>query len=261
MCIVNMPQETYWQSSGGVLSVNPLKTDFDVLSILASTPRNKYAHVYLQEIVDEHLLDLNAEIIRDVEIFEHVEIVRNVETNIPSDVETVRNTVRSTDLFYREEDTNYVGSESEKSDSPFEDSDNDLVDDDLICEVLIGVGRDIPGFKVGSTEDSDEGVESEAETESLHSACDSETEAEKTRFSKFNSSVDIENPKYLKKGLLFSDQKVIKASLKQYAMKNRFNLRPKVNDSARVQVVGKNGCTWMVWESEMHPKDKTDSTW
>ncbi|KAL4362749.1 hypothetical protein GQ457_04G007640 [Hibiscus cannabinus] len=256
----NSPQEIYWQSPGGVLSVNPLKTDSDVLSMLATMPRNKYAHVYLQEIVDELLPDSNAEIIRDAEISEHVETVRNeetvrnVKTELPIDAETVRNvetelpidaeTVRNTESEQSEsedEDTDYVGSESEQSASPFEDNDNDLVDDDLVCDVQVGVGRDIPGFRTCSSEDSDEGVNSEAETESLHSACDSETEVERNRFPEFNSVVDIENPKF-KKGLLFSDQKIFKTALKQYAVKNKFNIRLKVNDSARVQAVCKDGC-------------------
>ncbi|KAK8614013.1 hypothetical protein V6N13_122392 [Hibiscus sabdariffa] len=215
----NSPQEIYWQSPGGVLSVNPLKTDSDVLSMLATMPRNK-----------------------------------NVETELPIDAETVRNTESE------DEDTDYVGSESEQSDSPFEDSDNDLVDDDLVCDVQVGVGRDIHGFRTCSSEDSDEGVDSEVETESLHSACDSETEVERNRFPEFNSVVDIENPKF-KKGLLFSDQKIFKAALKQYAVKNRFNIRLKVNDSARVQAVCKDGCPWMVWASKMYPKDKTNKTW
>ncbi|KAK8618023.1 hypothetical protein V6N13_080922 [Hibiscus sabdariffa] len=227
----NSPQEIYWQSPAGVLSVNPLKTDSDVLSMLATMPRNKYANVYLQEIVDEQLPDLNAEIIRDAEISEHVETVRNVETELPIDAETVRNvetelpidaeTVRNTESEQSEsedEDTDYVDYESEQSDSPFDDSDNDLVDDDLVCDVQMGVGRDIPGFRACSSEDSDEGVDSEVETESLHSECDSETEVERNRFPEFNSVVDIENPKF-KKGLLFSDQKIFKAAVKQYAVK------------------------------------------
>ncbi|KAK8617871.1 hypothetical protein V6N13_080776 [Hibiscus sabdariffa] len=192
-------------SYGGVLSVNPLKTDSDVLSMLATMPRNKNTESEQSESEDE--------------------------------------------------DTDYVGSESEQSDSPFEDSDNDLV-----CDVQVGVGRDIPGFKTCSSEDSDEGVDSEAETESLHSACDSETEVERNRFPEFNSAVDIENPKF-KKGLLFSDQKIFKAALKQYAVKNMFNIRLKVIDSARVQAVCKDGCPWMVWASKMYPKDKTNKTW
>ncbi|KAL4273235.1 hypothetical protein GQ457_13G011300 [Hibiscus cannabinus] len=189
------------QSPGGVFSVNPLEKDSDALSMLASTSRNKYAYVYLQEIVDEHLPDSNVEIIRDAEIFEHVDTVKNVETNIPSDVETVRNvetnipsdaeavrnTVRCTYFFDNEhEDTNYVGSESEQSNNPFEDI----------------VGRDITGFRTSSTEDSDEGVESEAETKSLHGACDSETEAEKTKFPKFNNSVHIKKSFFIKKMLM-----------------------------------------------------------
>ncbi|KAK8708281.1 hypothetical protein V6N13_059325 [Hibiscus sabdariffa] len=196
---------------------------------------------------------------KDAEVSEHVETVRSVEIELAIDAETVRNT-ESEQSDSEDENTNYVGSESEQSDSPFEDSDNDLVDDDLVCDVQVSVGRDIPGFRASSSEDSDGGVDSEAETKSLHIACDFETEVERNIFPKFNSAVDIENPKF-KKGLLFSYQKIFKAAMKQYAVKNMFNIRLKVNDSARVQAVCNDGYLWMVWASKMHPKDKNDNTW
>ncbi|KAK8694360.1 hypothetical protein V6N13_071914 [Hibiscus sabdariffa] len=113
----NRPQEIYWQSPCGVLSVNPLKTDSDVLSMLATMPRNKYAHVYLQEIVGEQLPDSNAEISEHVETVMNEETVRNVETELPNDVETVRN-IESEQSDSEDEDTDYVGSEIEQSYSP-----------------------------------------------------------------------------------------------------------------------------------------------
>ncbi|KAK8573350.1 hypothetical protein V6N13_100152 [Hibiscus sabdariffa] len=102
--------------------------------------RNKYAHVYLKEIVDEHLPDSNVEISIHVETVRNVKIVRNVETKLPIDAETVKNT-ESEQSDSEDEDTYYVCSESEQFDSPIEDNDNDLVDDDLLCDVQVGVGK------------------------------------------------------------------------------------------------------------------------
>ena len=44
----------FWKSSKGALSndvVRPLKTDFDVVNMVATLPRNHHIHVYLEDRV------------------------------------------------------------------------------------------------------------------------------------------------------------------------------------------------------------------
>ncbi|KAK8659317.1 hypothetical protein V6N13_029523 [Hibiscus sabdariffa] len=267
--------EMYWQEPCGVLKLTPVKIDYDVLSMLGGMPRSKYVHVYLQEIVEELMDECNvwnvgiSEKVGNAETIGTDLIDRDVEIDRTDFSETVRNAETVRTFFFSEsedEDANYVTSESEHSGSPFKDSDNDIVDDndveedDEVCDVPVGVGRDIPKFTVASNEGIDEETYSEAEIESLHSASDSEREGERRRFPEFNSGVDIENPQF-KKGLLFPDQKVIKTAVKQYAVKNKYNLRLKVSDSARLQVVCMDGCPWMIWASRLNPKDSNDNTW
>ncbi|KAK8559884.1 hypothetical protein V6N13_016617 [Hibiscus sabdariffa] len=195
--------------------------------MLTGMPRNKYVHVYLQEIVEKLMPECDvgnvgiSEKVKNVETIEVDLTYRNVETERTFFSGTVRNveTVRTDFSKSEDEDANYVASESEHSDSPFEDSENDIVDDDEIFDVSVEVGRDIHGFIVGLNEETDEETDSEAETESLYSESDSEIERRKRRFPEFNSGVDIENPQF-RKGLLFPDQKVIKTAVKQYAVKN-----------------------------------------
>ncbi|KAK8713699.1 hypothetical protein V6N13_148910 [Hibiscus sabdariffa] len=62
-----------------------------------------------------------------------------------------------------------------------------------VCHVPVRVGRDILGFRVGSNEGTNEDTYSEAETESLHSASDSETERKRRRFPEFNSDMILES--------------------------------------------------------------------
>ncbi|KAK8643561.1 hypothetical protein V6N13_012850 [Hibiscus sabdariffa] len=206
----NESVEMYWQEPCGILKLTPLKTDYDVLSMLASMPRSKYLHVYLQEIVEELMPECD---VGNVGISKNVETIgvdltdRNAETDMTFFSETVRNaeTIRTDFSESKDKDADYVASESEHSDSPFEDSENDIVDeDDEVCDVPVGVGRDIHGFTVGSNEETDEEKDSEAETELLHIASDSETERKKRRFPEFNSGVDIENPQF-RKSLIFPD--------------------------------------------------------
>ncbi|KAK8690434.1 hypothetical protein V6N13_073967 [Hibiscus sabdariffa] len=61
--------------------------------------------------------------------------------------------------------------------------------------------------------------------------------------------------------MIFSHQSVIKAAMKQYVVLNGYNVRLKVNDSRRLQVVCKAGCPWMIWASRLHPKDINETTW
>ncbi|KAL4361873.1 hypothetical protein GQ457_04G014390 [Hibiscus cannabinus] len=71
------------------------------------------------------------------------ETVRNSET-VGSATGPGRGGYRTDFSESEDEDANYVAFESEYFDSPFEDSDNDIVDDDEVCDVP--VGRDWEGY-------------------------------------------------------------------------------------------------------------------
>ncbi|KAK8716728.1 hypothetical protein V6N13_044030 [Hibiscus sabdariffa] len=117
----------------------------------------------LEEIVEELMPECDvgnvgiSEKVKNVKTIEVDLTYRNAETERTFFSETVRNaeTVRTYFSESEDEDANYVASESEHSDSPFEDSENDIVDDD-VCDVPVEVGRDIHGFTVGSNEETDE---------------------------------------------------------------------------------------------------------
>ncbi|KAK8696207.1 hypothetical protein V6N13_001344 [Hibiscus sabdariffa] len=151
--------------------------------------------------------------------------------------ECVRNDGSGSD----DEESEYIASDNQDSDSdsPLEDSDNDLADgDDELCNVHVAVGRAILGFSAGTRNDNEEN-ESETESngsDSLHSASDSEKDCKKARWPEFNSETDLANPQF-RKGLIFSDQSVIKAAVRQYEVLNRYNVKLKVNDSKRLQDV------------------------
>ncbi|KAK8681383.1 hypothetical protein V6N13_053787 [Hibiscus sabdariffa] len=57
------------------------------------------------------------------------------------------------------------------------------------------------------------------------------------------------------------ERRVLHSKVKQYAVLNEYNVRLKVNDSRRLQVVCKVGCPWMIWASRLHPKDINETTW
>ncbi|KAK8631685.1 hypothetical protein V6N13_028467 [Hibiscus sabdariffa] len=177
----------------------------------------------------------NAKTVRSVENVRNAETVRIDET--VRNVENVRidETVRTYETVGNEtefddenssEDDDYVVSDHEDSDSPLEDSENDLANsDDEVCDVhvgvCIGVGRDIPGFSAAV-----------GESEEMDNESDSDGS-----------------------GLLHS------ATVKQYVVLNEYNVRLKVNDSRRLQVVCKAGCPWMIWASRLHSKDINETTW
>ncbi|KAL4308358.1 hypothetical protein GQ457_01G018380 [Hibiscus cannabinus] len=276
------PYNLYWQKPGGILKVSPLRTDSDMLTMLGALPRQKYIHVYIEENVG-HLVDTNEDeiawidehetvwfdaddnvdnTVRNAETVRSVEIVRNAETvRIDETVRNVENvrideTVRTDETVGSEaefddenssEDDDYVVSDHEDSDSPLEDSENDLADSgDKVCDGL------------GENEEMDNESDIDG-SDLLHSASESETdEKKKNKMPEFNS--ETKNPKF-KKGMVFSHQSVIKAAVKQYVVLNGKNVRLKVNDSRRLQIVCKAGCPWMIWASRLHPKDINETTW
>ncbi|KAL4348850.1 hypothetical protein GQ457_17G019440 [Hibiscus cannabinus] len=205
------PYNLYWQKPGGILKVSPLRIDSDMLTMLGALPRQKYIHVYIEENVG-HLVDTNEDeiawidehetvwfdaddnvdnTIRNAETVRSVEIVRNAETvRIDETVRNVENvrideTVRTYEIVGIEaefddenssEDDDYVVSDHKDSDSPLEDSENDLADSgDEVCDVHVGVGvgvgRDIPGFSAAVGENEEMDNESDIDgSDLLHSA-------------------------------------------------------------------------------------------
>ncbi|KAL4386600.1 hypothetical protein GQ457_09G006940 [Hibiscus cannabinus] len=265
-----VPHEIFWQEPGDRLKVNLLTTDNDVLTMLDSMPRNKYVHVYIQEVV-EPIAEANLETGIEQNIFTRID--EETEQNIPAgiDDETDQNIeteiVGETEHNYEIGEDHYSvnveedseGSEYVASDSEIEDSDNDLTDDEL-CDVDVEIGKDLPGFTVGLTVESEDDECDSKDSDSLHSADDSVADDRRRRYHEFNSEVDLENPQF-RKGLVFADQKIIKAAVREYGVRNRYNVRLKVNDSKRLQAVCKDGCPWMLWASRVSPKDSTNTSW
>ncbi|KAL4355209.1 hypothetical protein GQ457_06G006110 [Hibiscus cannabinus] len=265
-----VPHEIFWQEPGDRLKVNLLTTDNDVLTMLDSMPRNKYVHVYIQEVV-EPIAEANLETGIEQNIFTRID--EETEQNIPVgiDDETDQNIeteiVGETEHNYEIGEDHYSvnveedseGSEYVASDSEIEDSDNDLTDDEL-CDVDVEIGKDLPGFTVGLTVENEDDECDSKDSDSLHSADDSVADDRRRRYHEFNSEVDLENPQF-RKGLVFVDQKIIKAAVREYGVRNRYNVRLKVNDSKRLQAVCKDGCPWMLWASRVSPKDSTNTSW
>ncbi|KAK8540585.1 hypothetical protein V6N13_027104 [Hibiscus sabdariffa] len=265
-----VPHEIFWQEPGDRLKVNLLITDNDVLTMLDSMPRNKYVHVYIKEVV-EPIAETNLETGIEKNIFTRID--EETEHNIPAgiDDETDQNIetgiVDETEQNYEIGEDHYSvnveedskGSEYVASDSEIEDSDNDLTDDEL-CDVDVEIGKDLPGFTVGLTVENEDDECDSKDSDSLHSADNSVTDDRRRRYHEFNSEVDLENPQF-RKGLVFADQKIIKVAVREYGVRNRYNVRLKVNDSKRLQAVCKDGCPWMLWASRVSPKDSTNTSW
>ncbi|KAK8616093.1 hypothetical protein V6N13_017657 [Hibiscus sabdariffa] len=219
------PHNMYWKQPWGMLKITPLKTEIDVLSMLGCLPRNKYVHVYIEE---------------------------NVRQNDATENNSEPAWIDEDETFWFD-DVDIIDSASDNQDSDYdsllEDSDNDLADgDDEVCNVVVAVSRDIFGFSAGTRNDNEE---NESETESngsnsLHSASDSETDCKKARWPEFNSETDLANPRF-RKGLIFSDQSVIKAAVRQYGVLNRYSVKLKVNDSKRLQVICKEATYLEKW--------------
>ncbi|KAK8627531.1 hypothetical protein V6N13_135140 [Hibiscus sabdariffa] len=95
------------------------------------------------------MVDVVDNSVRNVETIRNDESVRNC--GIVRSVEYVKNDDNSRD----DEESEYIAYDNQDSDSvcPLEDNDNDMADgDDEVCDVHVGVGRDIPRFNADKKE-------------------------------------------------------------------------------------------------------------
>ena len=91
-------------------------------------------------------------------------------------------------------------------------------------DVLYGV-RGIGG------EDVNENWSEYAPSGSLHSVHESDSD-DVSQWPKFNNQTDMRDP-HFKKGMLFSNKEVLKEVIRQYDIKNRYNLKLKRNDKKK----------------------------
>ncbi|KAK8655126.1 hypothetical protein V6N13_107717 [Hibiscus sabdariffa] len=175
--------------------------------MLGTSPMQNYINVYIEEKL-RHLVDTNEDeiawtdedetvwfdagdnvdsTIRNAEISRNDETVRNVGNVRIDETDNIDETVRTYETVGNEtefddenssEDDDYVVFDHEDSDSPLEDSENDLADSgDEVCVVHVGVGVgvgvgwDIPGFSTAMGENEEMDNESDSDGSNLlHSA-------------------------------------------------------------------------------------------
>ena len=75
---------------------------------------------------------------------------------------------------------------------------------------------------------------------SLHSVHESDSD-DVSQWLEFNIETEMRNP-YFKKDMLFSNSEVLKDAIRQYGIKNRYNMKLERNDKKRVKVVCKVCC-------------------
>ncbi|KAK8577017.1 hypothetical protein V6N13_122014 [Hibiscus sabdariffa] len=54
---------------------------------------------------------------------------------------------------------------------------------------------------------------------------------------------------------------VLKEAIKMYGIKNRYSVKLKRNDSKRIQVTCKRGCTWVLWATPINGENPNIGTW
>ncbi|KAE8680401.1 hypothetical protein F3Y22_tig00111390pilonHSYRG00043 [Hibiscus syriacus] len=150
-------------------------------------------------------------------------------------------------------DSEYEAPQISSDESDFSGSDNDFENSKLeLCDLNTEVESD--EMKVVS--DSEDG-----NSDSLYSVDESDGDGshKKPRHPEFNTTTDITNLK-LKIGLIFINKKILRAAIRMYAIKNRYNVKFRRNDNTRIQVRCKAGFPWVLWASPLAPKDPSDGT-
>ncbi|KAK8549823.1 hypothetical protein V6N13_055389 [Hibiscus sabdariffa] len=279
--------KVFWQLTDKPIEVKQLKNDGDVIKMVSNLPRDHYVHLYLEEVVgfsetkmdepglgeaeidepdlgeaemnepdigepemDEHEMDEPE--LGELEMDEHV--MDEPELGEPG-MDEHESEVRL-EFESDSKDEEYVaGSESSSAVSSFSDRENEIVSsEDEVDEesnVNVGLGND------------EVDVQSESgHSDSLHNVgeADSDGAQSKPRFPEFNRKTDMSNPT-LKVGLIFANKTALKEAIKMYGIKNRYSVKLKRNDSKRIQVTCKSGCTWVLWATPINGEDPNTGTW
>ncbi|KAK8705818.1 hypothetical protein V6N13_049407 [Hibiscus sabdariffa] len=264
--------KVFWQLVDKPIEVKQLKNDGDVMEMVSNLPRDHYVHLYLEEVVgfsetkmdepglgeaeiDEPGLgeaEMDEPDIGEPEMDEHV--MDEPELGEP-EMDEHESEVRLESESDSEDEEYVARSESSSAVSSFSDRENEIVssEDEVDEESNVNVG-------LGSDEVD---VQSESgHSDSLHSVgeADSDGAQSKPRFPKFNRKTDMSNPT-LKVGLIFANKAVLKEAIKMYGIKNRYSVKLKRNDSKRIQVTCKSGCTWVLWVTPINGEDPNTGTW
>ncbi|KAK8661611.1 hypothetical protein V6N13_091209 [Hibiscus sabdariffa] len=236
----------YWKQPGVKLIAKPLRIDSDVISMLATMPKQKQLHVYLEEIVPEiEGVDITGAIPNE-----------NLETEEEDDEE-------EDDV---EEDEDYVVDEVEETDndSGFENSDNDMPNEVCVEEVDYETLMMEMEFGKEKKENEPHLNDNDSGSDSLHSLSGNESDEDDRKkppkCPEFNAEVDMANPQF-KKGMKFSGKEILKEAIREYGIKSRHDVRFKRIDKGSMNVICKENCPWYIWASKVDPKDPTNHTW
>ncbi|KAK8623588.1 hypothetical protein V6N13_118471 [Hibiscus sabdariffa] len=274
--------KVFWQLADKPIEVKQLKTDADFMEMVSNLPRDHYVHLYLEEVVgfsetkmdepglgevemDEPGLgeaemdepdigepEMDETELGELEMDEHV--MDEPELGEP-EMDEHESEVRLESESDSEDEEYVAGSESSSAVSSFTGRENEIVssEDEVDEESNVNVG-------LGSDEVD---VQSESgHSDSLHivGEADSDGAQSKPRFPEFNRKTDMSNPT-LKVGLIFANKIVLKEAIKMYGIKNRYSVKLKRNDSKRIQVTCKSGCTWVLWATPINGEDPNTGTW
>ncbi|KAL4339649.1 hypothetical protein GQ457_08G016010 [Hibiscus cannabinus] len=206
---------------------------------MVNSPRNRHMHVFLEEEVvalKPHIEttrnELDQPVRTDTDI--RTKSVEPVTTKTDIRIESVEPVTTETDVRTKleddSEDLDYVFVDSTDCDSGFEESDNDMTDEEGFArDVNVGINHEMDinnlindllgGLPAITLDDENVGFDE------LHSASDSDSNSEFTKIRKvrcleLNVESDSLNPQFEKR-MIFGDKDTLKHSFRQYGIKNR----------------------------------------
>ena len=98
--------------------------------------------------------------------------------------------------------------------------------------------------------DADDWVKKALNDDDTRSINNSEDEDERVRCLEFNEKTGMSNPQ-LCKSMKFPNEKVFRATLREYAVKKPVDIKFKLNENTKVSVHYKYECGWKVYASQI----------
>nr|CAD1827263.1 unnamed protein product [Ananas comosus var. bracteatus] len=256
----------YWCKPGNSLNlgIEKLNNDKDVCEMALHASKTKRVALYMEPMIVT--TEMSQTILNDMfRMFDDTEQTLSKELNdgVRQDDHVIAEELDNRDEEMDGCEKDHANRSDDESDSLFIESDYDLTDDDELFDKNVDTHAEVGvGTKTSTTIDDvpkDSNSETDYElSDELHSVDDSSEDdlVMQRRYPEFRAKTDMQNPQF-GIGMLFASMKEFRQAIREYSIKNRYNIKMVKNEN-KVRAVCKEGCPWLIYASWITDK-KTDS--
>uniref|UniRef100_A0A6V7QX45 SWIM-type domain-containing protein n=1 Tax=Ananas comosus var. bracteatus TaxID=296719 RepID=A0A6V7QX45_ANACO len=244
----------YWCKPGSSLNlgIEKLNNDKDVCEMALHASKTTRVALYMEPMIE---LDVGSCEQQTVDTKTILDELNNDSNQQHPDDHVIAEELDNRDEEMDDGEKDHANRSDDESDSLFIESYYDLTDDDELSDknvdthVEVGVGTKTSTTIDDVPKDSNSDTDYELSDE-LHSVDDSSEDdlVMRRRYPEFRAETDMQNPQF-GIGMLFASMKEFRQAIREYSIKNRYNIKLVKNEKDKVRAVCKEGCPWLIYAS------------